>query len=748
MTAFLAAVGAFIGCRQAVRVGTFDDLHGGGIVHVLQRHQAGAGQVGIALCQQGGVGNAGPNIDTVCFAAAEGQASAHGNTTGKGTVFRLGRIPSENRQAVIPKGAMALASFKDCVFYGKRGSRDRQAPHLHRRRGFGGVRVLDRTVLNGHILGKDYENRRIGPAAQRMTVQLQRNTLFDFYGSGLHIIVSTKGNGVPILGGCQRRFQTGVELLPNGKGIDKSAAVGAVAVRIHLANVVTGAAALALAVAVAAGVGSHVDLPAHELGVVRGIHDFVGAVVEGKALLQKLQGPAGAGRIQSLIKVSAPQVGGAVEGNRQLKVRVLSPYGQLKLGANERILIVNILQDQLSAGIGANYSQGAVFQGEAAVGEVAHFQAIQGMTLQIQGHVLAPCRVVACVHVSGQHVLRQVEGSAACQDSAAYLSVADSGSIHGVVCAVLAHQQRLRAARFPALPAGAVGLCIFMDAGVDRQGDGVGIDAVAAIGQGAVDLGGMQPGLAGHRGQLATHEKILKEKFVPGAAIQLRAALQLPLVGNVPGQAGDQCGSHLDFLVALPGIQLPFLASGGGILGLGGDGDGRAENGDGDGLGGQCVHVLGISDNELQLIGAPLHGVLGRDDYGLIAVFRKISSQTQVSTRPFDPKYTPVQILGRIREGGRLVGSALIEVALLSLHREHGAGDFADVVSLPDVIYNIADSSHVHIRYRCVLLVGSQNGQFAGIARIRGPHFDAISIAGGVEGTAKCIQIGADNTGI
>ena len=191
----------------------------------------------------------------------------------------------------------------------------------------------------------------------------------------------------------------------------------------------------------------------------------------------------------------------------------------------------------------------------------------------------------------------------------------------------------------------------------------------------------MQPGLVGHLGQLATHEKILKEKFVPGAVIQLRAVLQLPLVGNVLGQPLGPRGSHLDFLVALPGIQLPFLASGGGILGLGGDGDGPTENGDGDGLGGQCFRALGICGSELQLIGSPLHGVLGRDDYGLIDVFRKISSQTRVVTRPFDPKHAPVQILGRIGEGGRLIGSALIEVALLSLHREHGAGDFADVDS-------------------------------------------------------------------
>ena len=417
MTAFLAAVGTGGVCRQAVRVGTFDDLHGGGIVHVRQLHQNAAGLVGVALCQQGGVGNAGPDIDTVCFAAAEGQASVHGNTTGKGTVFHLGRIPSENRQAVIPMDAMALASFKDCVFYGKHGFRSMLRPHLHRRRGFGGVRVLDRTVLNGHIRGKDCENRLIGPAAQRMTVQLQRNTLFDFYGSALHIIVSTKGNGVPILGGCQRRFQTGVELLSNGEGIDKSAAVGAVAAFIRGALVVAAAAAVAFAVSIVTSivtsVGSHVDLPAHELGGVRGIHDFVGAVVESKAILQKLQGPAGAITVQSLREASALQVGGAPEGNRPLKARILSQYGQLKLVVKPLPLIENILQNQLSAGNGANFSQGAVFHGEGAIGEISHLQAIQGMTLQIQGHVLAA--PIGAGHVNGfvRHVSREIEVPAA-----------------------------------------------------------------------------------------------------------------------------------------------------------------------------------------------------------------------------------------------------------------------------------------------------------------------------------------------
>ena len=106
-----------------------------------------------------------------------------------------------------------------------------------------------------------------------------------------------------------------------------------------------------------------------------------------------------------------------------------------------------------------------------------------------------------------------------------------------------------------------------------------------------------------------------------------------------------------------------------------------------------------------------------------------------------------IHIFGGNGEGGLLGGNALIECTLLGLHRKQGTGDFADVVSpLLGVILNIADISGIHFRHRCVLLVGSQNGQIAWIARIHGSHFDAINIAGGVEGTAICIQIGADNT--
>ena len=69
---------------------------------------------------------------------------------------------------------------------------------------------------------------------------------------------------------------------------------------------------------------------------------------------------------------------------------------------------------------------------------------------------------------------------------------------------------------------------------------------VAADGQGAIDLGGMQPGLVGHRGQLIRGIQVgkLDGRLVKadqlGVILQLGAALQLPLVGNVPGQAGGR----------------------------------------------------------------------------------------------------------------------------------------------------------------------------------------------------------------
>ena len=310
----------------------------------------------------------------------------------------------------------------------------------------------------------------------------------------------------------------------------------------------------------------------------------------------------------------------------------------------------------------------------------------------------------------------------------------------------VANKEHILAARFAALLAFAVVGVFFMGAGVDRQGDGVGIDAAAAIGQGAVDLGGRQPALVGHWGQLARIIKFLQREGRPGKAFQLGAVLQLPLVGNVPGLAGGQCGSHPDSLVALPGIQIPTLAAGGDILGLGADGDGGAGDSDRNGLG-DCLSVR-AGDSNGQAVSALLHGCI-RCHRQSLAVGGEALRQAGVVSHPLGFQGARIHILGGNGKGGLLVGNALIECTLLGLHRKQGTGDFADVVSLLlGVILNIADISGIHFRPRCTLLVGSQNGQIAFIAHIHGSQFDAILIAGGVEGTAICIQIGADNTGI
>ena len=768
MAAFLAAVGASGVCRQAVRVGTFDDLHLGGTVHVRQLHQAGAGLVGIALDQQSLIvllldadavkAAAGQlclalgrtQLQSGGGAAGHGQVALHIDTAVKGATFHLG-MTVLNVEGVLLGGISVTASDEGDAFHGQPPD-GIQLAHRHRRAGLGGAGILHGAVPDGHILCQYPQHRlAIGIAGQGVAAQIQGHGFVDLHGGGTLVEVAAQSDGVAGVGGVQSRFQAGVPVFANGVGFDQRMAEGAVAVRVHLANVVTAAAALALAVHIITCVRHHLDF-ALEIFRNGGIHNTP-LIPEGIATVQKSQGLLTGGHIDSLLEGTALQVDNvfiAAEGNVCLEDRI-------SLDSDLQIRVVGCLpasiakshavQDQLAFCRGAADAlvQRAVFQGEAAVGEVAHVQAFQGMAPQIQDHVLAPCLVVACVNVSGQHISRQVEDSAACQESA-YLSRAAFGSIHDVVCALLGHQKGRRAARFPALPAVAVRVRPFMCAGVDRQGDGIGVHIVAADGQGAIDLGGMQPGLVGHRGQLATHEKILKGKFVPGAAIQLRAALQLPLIGNVLGQPLGPRGSHLDFLVALPGIQIPALAADGGILGLGGDGDGRTENVDGDGLGDRGSVRAGDSNG--QAVSALLHGCI-RCHRQSHAIGGEALRQAGVVSRPLGVQGVHIHILGGNGKGGLLGGNALIEVALLSLHREHGAGDIADVVSLLlSIIVDIAEISLVHFRHRCVLLVGSQNGQIAGIERTpEDCRVDAVCTAGGVDGAAARIQVGTGKTG-
>ena len=177
----------------------------------------------------------------------------------------------------------------------------------------------------------------------------------------------------------------------------------------------------------------------------------------------------------------------------------------------------------------------AVFDGNAAVRAILQIQRPNLVVLQIQRNVLF-VRPITSRFQDRVSIPHEIKGSAGDQKAPNLgLTVIEFKRIGDTI---FANKEHILPTRFAALSAfSIVGVC-FMCAGVDRQGDGVGIDAAAAIGQGAVDLGGKQPELVGHWGQLARLIKFLQREGRPGKAFQLGAVLQLPLVGNVPGLAG------------------------------------------------------------------------------------------------------------------------------------------------------------------------------------------------------------------
>ena len=774
MTAFLAAVGASLDCRQAVRVGTFDDLHLGGAVHVPRLHQAGAGLVGIAIGQQSRVVPAAGSGEADAVKAAAGQlnraiaiaqlqsgggAAGHGqvalhiDTAVKGATFHLG-MTVLNVEGVLLGGISVTASDEGDVIHSQTRA-GIQLAHRHRRAGLGGAGILHGAVPDGHILCQYPQHRRvIGIAGQGVAAQIQGHGFVNLHGFASLVEVAPEGDGVAVLGGGQGIFQAGVPDFADGVRLDQRLAEGAVAVRIHLANVVTGAAALALTVHILACVRHHLDFAA-EIFRNGGIHNAALGILIGEALVQKSQRLLVVPQIDAVLEGAAPQMDGlivVVEGNGILEDRIPLDGDLQEIvvrGLEAAAAKGHAVQNQLAFRVAVNaLIQRAAFQGESAVGEVVHFQLCQGMALQIQDRVLVVFRGVARVKASMDHVLRKEKSSASYQMAAHLRRV--SGLIrHDGKVAVLVHQQRIRRVEFPALQAFAVDMIdALIVAGVDRQGDGIGVHAVAADGQGAVDLGGKQPGLVGHRGQLVIRIKILQREGRLVEALQHGVILQLPLVGDGVGQAGGQGASYRDFIVSLPGIQIPVLAADGGILGLGGDGDGRTENGDGDFLGEHYLVAVGGSAGENHGVGSLLHGFIRRDRQDFV---RKESAgfQSGVGTFPVGGHSIPVQVLVGNGKGGLLVGNALIEVALLSLHREHGAGDFADVESLLlGVIVDIVDIAGIHFRFLRVSLVGSQNGQIAGIARTpEDCRVDAVSTAGGVDGAAVRVQVGTGKTG-
>ena len=303
MTAFLAAVGAGLGCRQAVRVGTLDDLHGGVTVHVRQLHQAGAGLVGIAIGQQSRVVRIGIEVDAVkaaagqlCLAlgrtqlqaggraAGHNQVALHIDTAGEGAVFYLGHVGRLDAESGSPGGNFRGTSDEGDAFHGQPRA-GIQLAHRHRRAGLGGAGILHGAVLDGHILCQYPQHRSaIGIAGQGMVAQLQGHGLIDLHGGGTLIEVAPEGDGVPGVGGGQSRFQALIPGLPDGVRLDQRMADGAIAVRIHLANVVTGAAAGALAVHILACVRHHLDFAA-EIFRIGGIHNIALRILIGEALV-------------------------------------------------------------------------------------------------------------------------------------------------------------------------------------------------------------------------------------------------------------------------------------------------------------------------------------------------------------------------------------------------------------------------------------------------------------------------------
>ena len=389
------------------------------------------------------------------------------------------------------------------------------------------------------------------------------------------------------------------------------------------------AGAMAAAIQSVLWVGSHVDLPAHEPVGVRGIHDFVGAVVEGKAILQKLQGPFDAITVQPLFEVSALQVGGAVEDNWQLKARLLSLYGQLKLVANDRILIANILQNQLSSGSGVNFSQGAVFQGEGAIGEISHSQQPHRVLLQVQGHVLAAH--IGAGHVNGfvRHVSREIEVPAAVH------KVADIGFVLFCICnqvveAVLSDNQGIPIAAFllAALETDALMIDFFVGAAAEPEGNRVRIQAVAVVGQGAVDPDGLQPGLARVLGQHSQLNQINQRHDLIGVSRYRCAVCPLPLEGDGAGVAIRQVGGHGDrpgLRIRADRIHRPLVNA-----------DGRAGDGNHDG-------PAGPTGADLQAIGPRLYGFVCRDGKGL-AVGRGRCRQAGMGAGPLQRQSRQVHI--------------------------------------------------------------------------------------------------------
>ena len=165
-------------------------------------------------------------------------------------------------------------------------------------------------------------------------------------------------------------------------------------------------------------------------------------------------------------------------------------------------------------------------------------------------------------------------------------------------------------------------------AAAEPEGNRVRIQAVAVVGQGAVDPDGLQPGLALVLGQHSLIIHTIEPHGLFGVSRYRCAVCPLPLEVDGAGVALRQVGGHVD----LPGLRIradrihrPLVNA-----------DGRAGDGNHGG-------PAGLADADLQAIGPRLYGFVCRNGKGL-AVGRGRCRQAGMGADPFEGQGGQVHI--------------------------------------------------------------------------------------------------------
>ena len=249
------------------------------------------------------------------------------------------------------------------------------------------------------------------------------------------------------------------------------------------------------------------------------------------------------------------------------------------------------------------------------------------MTLQIQDHVLAAHIGAGQVNGFVRHVSREIEVPAAVH------KVANIGVVLLCICnqvveAVLSDNQGIPIAAFllAALETDALMIDCGVGAAAEPEGNRVRIQAVAVVGQGAVDPDGLQPGLARVLGQHSQLNQITERHVLPGVSFHHGTVFLLPLEGDEAGVAIRQVGGHVD----LPGLRIRADRIHRPIV----NADGRAGDGNHGG-------PAGLTDADLQAIGTRLYGFVCRNGKGL-AVGRGL--QAGMGADPFEGQGGQVHI--------------------------------------------------------------------------------------------------------